>query len=85
VGFRGFCGAHLHYTIDFLAIWEQVNNESFKPMGYHGFKTGAGRLLVSPKRWIETAGSAGIHTDAIKAHIIPAKNNKGTSSLYLYQ
>jgi len=49
-----------HYTIDFLAIWEQVNNPDFKRMGLHTFKTSPGRLVVSPKRWIEETNARGI-------------------------
>ena len=39
-----------HYTVDFLAIWEQVNNPNFKRMGFHTVKNGEGRLLLTPKR-----------------------------------
>jgi len=49
-----------HYTIDFLAVWEQVNNPDFKPMGFQGFKNSKSRLLVSPKRWVEATNAIGI-------------------------
>jgi hypothetical protein len=38
-----------YYTIDFLAIWEQVNNPNFNRMGFHTVRNEPGRLLVSTK------------------------------------
>ena len=39
-----------HYTVDFLAVWEQVNNPNFNRMGFHTVRNSEGRLLLTPKR-----------------------------------
>lgn len=49
-----------HFTIEFLAIWEEVNNPNFNRMGFHTVKNAPGRLVVTPKRWIETTNAIGI-------------------------
>ncbi|MCL1943657.1 MAG: KilA-N domain-containing protein [Candidatus Azobacteroides sp.] len=49
-----------HYTVDFLGIWEQVNNPGFNRMGFHTVKTGDGRLVLTPKRWVEMTNAIGI-------------------------
>lgn len=49
-----------HYTVDFLAIWEQVNNSNFNRMGFHTVRNGAGRLFLTPKRWVEMTNAIGI-------------------------
>lgn len=48
------------YTVDFLAIWEQINNPHFNRMGFHTVRNGEGRLVLSPKRWIEMTNAIGI-------------------------
>jgi hypothetical protein len=53
-----------HYTIDFLAIWEQVNNPDFNRMGFHTVKNEPGRLLVSVKKWVEATNAIGIYAKA---------------------
>ena len=49
-------------TVEFLGIWEQINNENFKPHEFVGFKNQAGsnRFNPSPKQWIDTVGAIGI-------------------------
>jgi len=49
-----------HYTIDFLAVWEQVNNPNFNRMGFHTVRNGEGRLILTPKRWVEMTNAFGI-------------------------
>ena len=47
------------YTIDFLAVWEQVNNPDFNRMGFHTVRNGEGRLVLTPKRWVEMTNAIG--------------------------
>ena len=49
-----------HYTVDFLAVWEQVNNPNFNRMGFHTVRNGEGRLFLTPKRWVEMTNAIGI-------------------------
>lgn len=49
-----------YYTVDFLAVWEQVNNPNFNRMGFHTVRYGKGRLLLTPKRWVEMTNAIGI-------------------------
>ena len=47
-------------TIEFLGIWEQLNNTDFNPLEFDRFKSEAGsnRFFLSPKKWIETTADA---------------------------
>jgi len=49
-------------TIEFLGLWEQINNPNFKPIEFDGFKNEAGRnsFVLSPQKWIETTNASGI-------------------------
>ncbi len=49
-------------TIEFLGIWEQLNNPDFKPVEFDGFKRQAGlnSFVLTPKQWIEKTGAMGI-------------------------
>ena len=40
-------------TIEFLGIWEQINNPDFKPVEFDRFKneSGLNRFAMSPKKW----------------------------------
>ena len=49
-----------YYTIDFLAVWEQINNPDFNRMGFHTVRNGKGRLVLTPKRWVEMTNAIGI-------------------------
>jgi hypothetical protein len=49
-----------YYTVDFLAVWEQVNNPDFNRMGFHTVRNGEGRLVLTPKRWVEMTNAIGI-------------------------
>ena len=49
-------------TIEFLGIWEQLNNPDFKPVEFDGFKKEAGlnSFTLTPKQWIEKTKAIGI-------------------------
>lgn len=49
-------------TLEFLGLWETLNNNNFKPIEFEGFKTQAGSnaFTMSPKKWIESTNSIGI-------------------------
>ncbi len=49
-------------TIEFLGIWEQINNPNFKPLEFEGFKKQAGlnSFWLSPKKWIESTNAIGL-------------------------
>lgn len=49
-----------HFTVDFLAVWEQVNNPNFNRMGFHTVRNSEGRLVLTPKRWVEMTNAIGI-------------------------
>jgi hypothetical protein len=49
-------------TIEFLGIWEQINNPEFKPVEFDGFKKQAGlnSFSLTPGQWIEKTNAIGI-------------------------
>ena len=49
-------------TIEFLGIWEQLNNKDFKPIEFEGFKRQAGlnSFVLTAKQWIEKTKAIGI-------------------------
>ncbi len=49
-------------TIEFLGIWEHLNNPDFKPVEFDGFRKQAGlnSFTLTPKQWIEKTGAIGI-------------------------
>uniref|UniRef100_UPI00373AF188 KilA-N domain-containing protein n=1 Tax=Methanosarcina siciliae TaxID=38027 RepID=UPI00373AF188 len=49
-------------TVEFLGIWEQLNNPDFKPVEFDGFRMQAGlnSFTLSPKQWTEKTGAIGI-------------------------
>src|SRR3990167_950974 len=49
-------------TVEFLGIWEQINNPDFKPIEFDGFKKQAGlnSFTLTPKQWIENTGAIGL-------------------------
>ena len=53
-------------TIEFLGIWEQLNNPNFKPVEFDGFKKQAGlnSFTLTPKQWIDQTGAIGIISKA---------------------
>jgi hypothetical protein len=53
-------------TIEFLGLWEQLNNPDFKPIEFDGFRKQAGlnSFTLTPKQWIENTGAIGIISKA---------------------
>ena len=53
-------------TIEFLGIWETLNNPDFNPVEFEGFRKQAGlnAFILSPKKWIEATGAIGITSKA---------------------
>jgi len=53
-------------TLEFIGIWEQINNPYFKPLEFEGFKKQAGlnSFWLSPKKWIEATGAIGFISKA---------------------
>ena len=49
-------------TVEFLGIWEQLNNPSFNPVEFDGIRmqTGLNSFVLTPKQWIEKTGAIGI-------------------------
>ena len=50
------------YTLEFLGVWEQINNPEFKVVEFDHFKTQAGlpSFVLSVSEWIEKTGAIGI-------------------------
>lgn len=53
-------------TIEFLGIWEKLNNPDFKPIEFEGFRNQAGlnSFVLTPKKWIETTSAIGMTSKA---------------------
>jgi hypothetical protein len=53
-------------TIEFLAVWEQLNNPSFNSPEFGGIRNEAGtnRFVMSAKQWIERTNAIGIIASA---------------------
>ena len=49
-------------TVEFLGLWERLNNPGFNPVEFDGIRIQAGlnSFTLSPKQWIEKTGAAGI-------------------------
>jgi len=49
-------------TLEFLGLWEKINNANFKPVEFDGFKSQAGTnaFVITPKQWIRNVSSIGI-------------------------
>lgn len=49
-------------TIEFLGLWEQMNNPNFKPVEFDGFRNeaGANAFTMSPQKWINATNAIGI-------------------------
>ncbi len=50
------------YTIEFIGLWEKLNNPNFKSIEFDAFKNEAGTnsFVLTPQRWIEATGAIGI-------------------------
>jgi hypothetical protein len=53
-------------TIEFLGIWEQLNNPDFNPVEFDGFRKQAGlnSFTLTPKQWLEKTTAIGIVSKA---------------------
>ena len=53
-------------TIEFLGIWERINNKNFKLVEFDQFKNEAGynSFVLSPQRWIKITNSIGLKTSS---------------------
>ena len=53
-------------TIEFLGLWEQINNDNFKGVEFDSFKKNAGlnSFTLSPSKWIESTNAIGIVSKA---------------------
>lgn len=53
-------------TVEFLGIWETLNNPNFNPLEFEGIRKQAGlnAFLLSPKKWAEATGAIGISAKA---------------------
>ena len=49
-------------TIEFLGLWEHLNNPGFNPVEFDGFRKQAGlnSFTLTPKQWIEKTNAIGI-------------------------
>jgi KilA-N domain len=49
-------------TIEFLGIWEHLNNPDFKPIEFDGFRKQAGlnSFILTAKQWIEKTNAIGL-------------------------
>jgi hypothetical protein len=49
-------------TIEFLGIWEQLNNPGFNPIEFDGIikQAGLNSFILTAKRWIDATGATGL-------------------------
>lgn len=51
-------------TIDFLAVWEEIHNPGFNRMEFQSVRNERGRLIITPKQWIEKTNAIGMTSKA---------------------
>ncbi len=53
-------------TVEFLGVWERLNNPGFNPVEFDGIRmqTGLNSFVLTPKQWIEKTGAIGIQSSA---------------------
>ena len=53
-------------TVEFLGVWERLNNPSFNPVEFDGIRmqTGLNSFVLTPKQWIQKTGAVGITSSA---------------------
>ncbi len=51
-------------TIEFLGLWERLNNPDFKGVEFDSFmhQAGSNSFVLSPSKWIESTNAIGIVT-----------------------
>src|ERR1035441_10778642 len=49
-------------TVEFLGVWERLNNPGFNPVEFDGIRIQAGlnSFTLTPKQWIVKTGAVGI-------------------------
>jgi hypothetical protein len=49
-------------TVEFLGVWERLNNPGFNPVEFDGIrmKAGLNSFTLTPKQWIDKTGAVGI-------------------------
>ena len=49
-------------TIEFLGLWEKINNPNFKGVEFDSFKNSAGSnaFTLSPSKWIDSVNAIGL-------------------------
>ena len=49
-------------TVEFLGVWERLNNVVFKPLEFEGFRNKAGlnSFVLTPRQWIDATGAIGM-------------------------
>ena len=62
-------------TIEFLGIWEHLNNPGFNPIEFDGIRKSAGlnSFILTAKRWIEATNAIGIDFQGrtLRRHLRP--------------
>jgi hypothetical protein len=53
-------------TIEFLGIWEKLNNPNFNPIEFEGFRNRAGlnSFVLTTKQWVEKTNAIGVFAKA---------------------
>src|SRR5882724_546258 len=53
-------------TVEFLGVWERLNNPNFNPVEFDGIRmqTGLNSFVLTPKQWIEKTAAMGITSQA---------------------
>jgi len=53
-------------TIEFLGIWEALNNPGFNPIEFDGFRKSAGlnSFILTVKQWVQRTGAVGLVSKA---------------------
>jgi len=53
-------------TIEFLGVWEQLNNPGFKPIEFDGIRKQAGlnSFILTARRWMDSTGAIGLISTA---------------------
>jgi len=56
----------LSSTVEFLGVWERLNNPAFNPVEFDGIRmqTGLNSFVLTPKQWIEKTGAVGLTSSA---------------------
>jgi len=49
-------------TVEFLGVWERLNNPDFNPLEFEGFRSRAGlnSFVLTPRQWIEATSAIGL-------------------------